>query len=1672
MKVIFDDSFLSKASELDCTLKISSYVLANYYKNITSVSELFSLSYLNGDVDKSNKYEITGGIWEEDKKILRLNITIAEDEKENLSEHEPNFIYCYYNEIGSEQEKIAFILSGDLAKTDTTYNIEPLNLSINNNLIDIIFPSSVVANITSVQDEDTKFLEGYGVEIGANMFSENLLEDEPETTLISRSSYYKYLRNNKSSGVSEELPYLNILGEKIYSTSEFIVYNNITLITENAEIYNEEYRDFSLSGEGGEIQLLGTYERTRYTVCDDNIINSVEERGNLLDLDDVIIERVDVSGGLTCSINNETKKVTYGKSNNPNNSLYANLQVVARNYNPTTKRVVVKRSNTLRLNQGLGDSDWEIISNTPYTEKVNDLTYYLYLLDGKANSTQSFAIETNLIVNDIESEVKITADDDRVFDFFKVDVRNFADGLWVDITALKENTNPDRHWNPYVEIKEEEEEIGTISEPEEGSDEETEEPIEPTAPTHESKLIRITIEVKEVRSESFYVVQGPQVGGLSMYNKISTNNYTELEENRIILKTNEISYVYPGKLDDSSDNNYWVLLNQYANIEVSPENGLLNSKDTTSWDSPGEDGQVSSPNRIRLSTERSTEYTSNIALGNLTFVRVKDLEETIDYTNWRDVIEKVDGTYELNAYLKGNDPSISVNTHLDLENLGCYYFDVRSNCPFETEIDVSSDYSSNISVSFDGYSYSSIDGYLTTVLKETHNDYDNTTGTRVFVYLLENTIDRIVSVDFGKIKVKPVGSDSEVIINMHLTNPIDNVLEYYSPDGDKTQCIFFGGNIASGYSSTNNIYYTYNKTINEIGKTQYNNLFNIAIGDEQVNITKKQTSGGYNYSYRNIKVGVKAQDQWPAKYVGNVSMIGTSNTVHYNLFKLGYRTPSLRIGMLNLNIDSASGSSISNIPVYSGLALSLADNFSIALNQAYYNKYSGKVAATLTYRGVSGSQYLYYLTVIINQVNDSDTDRYVGEITISSKIHASDFINSNSGVPSSVSIPTFTQEMVNEIVPNATAKLKVYQKGKTDPMEEFGFVPATTFDLPPEGGYRLYNIKAPTRYSISARSLSNFATLTVDKSLNRGTFTLNPRAKTNILIDKSLVDSSGDKIFEEYSSYYESRIAMGEVKISGSVDEGLVVMGFDPTVTQLGYETAVIYGSDSYPLKLEMGDPETKTETVSHDATSFSFFLGISDGWNGLVDDDDVGIELPELTPIDDFELTSEAPIFRTGFGANPIKKNVTVSFPENTNDNAITRRLQVNYSDGNSFREFLIYITQEGKPYTFVSSVGKSVYFNSSGHCVMNDSELDVIDPAFETDMPSDRMELKVVKVEGDKKTDTDLLKDHSIDLVGPGSNGLTKYKIKGILKPNKSSAPLKDYEIALYDTETDQIKYSWSIKQGFLFIHIDYGGQRWGDGSTLGSDQDRIEVPARSALEGERVIFSVRAETSEYVKNEDGTWSLKDNIYVPEGGSITGEEENLDGFYVLVDCNLDSEYGYDWTSSMGDINFIFRSHQTIYAINDTDSNYNDSVPFLEHRYETVNYINQEVPFDVTVNLVAKYKEPINENSENYTYKFKMLKVAGADTTLEVSEDNFSVPKEGGSIEFTVTCNYEYSVRNNNSDWITGEPIDTNTYTYTILPNETEFERSGSLTITSGDKSVTVSVTQLGTTTREKPQN
>lgn len=1612
MKVIFDESFLSRAEQIDSTLTISSCAIGSYYNTVTNITDLISVDYYNNDTTKfpidNNNLE---GIWEEDKKVLQLSIVITEnDKKESLSNSENNYnlIYVFYKEVGPDnEEKIAFILSGDITKKGNNYSIDPLNLSINKNLVQVVFPTNrtIQANIKANQGDDTSFLEGYGVEKGVNIFkaTENT---NSSTELTPKISYYKYLRNNGTGGDSEDLPYLNIQGERIFSYSYYYNYTDLFLETANTSIEGSSFVDRSLSNEGGEIQFYGTYKRTKYIIKDGVAVDYIEEEGNILDASDILLVNIE-NTGIDFEIDNLNKRIIYKGNTDSNSSFSSTFYITTKNYNPITKEVTSTNSKVIRLVQGAGNSTWNVISNTIYTEEG----IKLYLFGPDADETQTFRIETNLEITNVESDITFSYEDDlqeyieKYFDISAKTTSQTDTSTTITVTLKTLTSNEDSSkWFPLVDIKGEDE--GPV--------------------TQESRLIAVTIIVKDSRSETFYLVQGPQVLGINLFRKISNNNYTKVTD-ELILQTGQKTILYPAKDVVKEENgNYWKLAQEINRVEVVPASGTLNEPDYTSWDDP----ESPNPYSITISTDERSNSINNKLLGAITFGRINSEESDIDFNNWRDSMTI--GRCNLNVYVAGETPQIETDDEIVLDILGCYYFYVKSNCGLSLQIHNSSSYTGNVV-------FTDSDDLFTLEV----TNHNNNTG--VPIYLTFNSNRSNSDYDLGYITISPLnysGSGSyEERIDIKVDNPTGTI-SYYDID-PKSRFIYFNPTTANSSISQNKnikcnttpaILYFPGQTSEQFINTTSNNIFSgIRINKSNANYSNR------GYVYSTIQHGLNfhsINNSWPAKYLGSLRVFpinNHNNNIYFYDFILGPKP--------NITVDGTSttskyyylkpeSDSYVNFSVTSRLSIPNLNRFNFTNSSYNSNNF---IITSYRYTQSDGS-YKYEYRVRSLRTNTSPSSTNIGYFLLESQVTPDQFINDQSGIPSNSYLPNLTQDEINDIVAPKTVRIYIYQRGNSG-SDIISVTPPGSQTVGPMGNFLYYTVNGPSSKSVVlVNNTPTVGFVSYSSVTNKITYNVRELSSTPINIS-----TAGD-LSRYKSTYWDDFTNIG---FTATITNTVTSQAFNYTTNSIirrGFKYALVYGTPQKSQTLYfISDINNITETVSGSTTTFSFYIGVFNYWTNLVEED--GGILPTLESVDgDIEITSKTPIYRTG-NQIPVEYNVTATFPKNTSAESVTRRISVHYF-GNTFESFDFYIniTQAGRETQVISSIGNAIYFHSSGHCIMDSTELDVADPKLETNINREELEIS--------SDLSDLIEDWSLDYVGPSSiDGYTQYKLKIILSPNKGTSTRSG---TIYMMADGVRKQTWNIHQGYLNLYVTdpEGNKISGDGS-VGSEGNAFSVPASNNLGSEgsgRVIFPFSASNREY----DSSGTL--------GEEFTFNKEDF------------SIRDFNWTISNLSPSTVFTEYNSEYVIE--DNQFTDKVPFIEQTYTTnSSYINQEVPFIATVNLFYNYPEPIDEESTDYIFTFYMKKVSIGEVTITTDPSGpIQVnTSEADKVEFTVSCNIdEYSVTiTEGSSWIHRNEEETKPeddfYSFNIDANPTESPRNGTITISAGGTSITVEITQVG---------
>ena len=1387
MKVIFDESFLSRTSNIDNTVTITSYTIGTYHNRISSVSELFNESYLSNDLNRTDNY-ILYAVWEDKEKILRLNLTIDDSEQEDLSDYDYSFIYCYYQEPGEESEKIAFILSGDLEKSeDGTYNIEPIDLSITRNIINVIFPSTVVANIEVTMEDDTDFLESYGIQPGTNIFTLTEGADDNDSKLVSRSSYFKYYRNYSTSGNSNDLPYLNILGENTYNYYTFIAYSNLEIRTENTSDVDVIPTDSSLSNNGGEIKLLGSYTQTKYTVKDDIItdeqVSSVDSLDNLLDANLILI-----SGDLDYEFDSKTKTIIYKENTSPSSEKNGYFRLEVRYYNPLTKEIETATSGTLRLRQSEGSMEINIITNEDYFLENGRM---LYLFGCKKGETKTFnirvsgSIESNQVAIDLNNSLQ---------DYFSVTKSDpVISGGYSTITITME----------------------TLTDNESTSE---------SIPSTETGLIstRIRITGSGTVATYFYMVQSPKVEGLKLYKKSDTG-YEELSEvvlPREVSERKSIDY-YLAKDSNTEDPKYWKILHRSDEVQCGPNelssvgNYELLENNNESW----ETGNV-----IITSEITANSSVVNTDLGYLMFGRVNSTEDEIDETDWRSLMTV--GYLKIPVSIEGETPDVQVQSEpLEVDRIGLYTINIKSNCP--VNITINNVGSEQNLIFYDNNS---------TIL--TLENYDNVDGVNVFIKHQYVTTTKGIN-DYGTISVTSTTNSLESYGDIKvILNSFNASIDFY--DGSVNNPIIFLDTNTDMDELHGSLRYSTSITTSRSTSFSSGSGYISIIQDEPIFDKNSYNEQNKGYLYNQVTYSYSTYNtSWPSVYNGYLRIYSeeVSNNITYYFYQLG-PSPQLSIS----DSDIVFGNSVytkstrttnNEIQINSELLVSSSD-FTVDSGSNGSFSYS--------YSRLSNSND-FRLTIRPNQDNTSNSTWNIGEITIESKVDSNNFIDAQQDI-----VPDYTQEEVNRIVSPSTLTLTIYQNGVAN--DSINVVPVDESNIAPEGESRIYNIDPPTGFE-RCTTLDNSEGIVTTVNSVYGTITANVQNKL-LNSRKLTLSEVGVGDYTQIASNRTLRFTAIFTMTGGSTINktvSAIQYGYKSGIiykSQTYKNTLCIYNTLEDIIITESVD--TNDTEFSFFLGQFSITSAILDGTTGRIvnlscDNDDVLIRSntrPTFRTNDSITSNYNVSI---SFPANTNTQQKTITLTATCIDGTTGTECKVIIRIVQRAKEYTVRCGDK--------SNGSYIYFHSSGYCLSGgDVSNSVMETNLLTNMDSSLFNISIVSTDPDIE-DVPTIEETSLEYVGTGESNLTRYKLILRISPNTRQTAISTdiYKIRITAIGDDRELWFGYIKQGYLSVYLQLpSGENLYSGQYTGLV---FNVPGRTDTDAKaenRVVFPVRFERAEY--------------------------------------------------------------------------------------------------------------------------------------------------------------------------------------------------------------------------------
>lgn len=1614
MKVIFDESFLTKLQKPDNTLIITNYIIGSFYKNISSVHELFQNTYLSRDIRRTNKY-IINAIWEEKDKILKINLEIDDSIQENLSENEYNFIYCYYRELGDgeESEKIAFILSGDLTKTETEYNIDPIDFSINKNLISVIFPSNTLSNIRTNQEEDTNFLEGYGIQLGTNIFTidGNGLNDE----LVSKDSYYRYVRNTKTSGNSNILPYLSIDGETINNYYTYTIYNNLTIYTSNTNYSENPPIDSTLYKSGGSLKILGEYNYTKYTVRNNTVINIETGTDDIIGLIDNKLTCVE-NNGMKFEYDNINNILTYSKVDNTSNIVSGIFTLSIYCYDPLTNTTYTINSNQLKLSQE-ETTYWEVSTNDEYFMEDGKK---LYLFSHKQGDTKTFTIKINgqltsgvSVMNTITNNGNDTLVTNNYFDVSsnsKYDETNNRTIVTITLSTKQENTS-DKNWNP----------LNSSS---------------------ESQLILTTVTIGD-NFESFYMVQCPNIGGIDAYIK-TDDSYEKVTELILPNTDNKSMTLYPSRDNDTVDPKYWIVLDRGNKVTVSPTNGELNSNTPSNWDNPIGISIVA--NNVDNNSVFKTDLGS-ILLGRFS----SPSDNTININNWRDVVTL--GRIRIPVMLDSAEANIETVDELTISELGIYEFKVKSNCSLRLTIYGDGVYNKNNSIVF-------YDTNTTTLDLE---QYDDVNGISIYIKHQESYFAGAIGnlLDYGNIIITPLPSSIEDDQEL-LTKQIDLKLLTYKATinylEENNNIIFIDANL-DARKLTGTLRYFCNKT----SSLSISSSRSLEILKNELNFSKSTELPNRGYNWTEIEWGYSnVNNSWPSKYSGSLYIrpYNETESISYYFYQFG---PAPTLSLIDANnfiyIGPNAGDYV-DVKFRSKLT---------TLNVVHNDEpgYSGTMNRVLSR---TSTPEVYNLRIQRTEANLTNKTILLGTVTISSYVDIDNFTDGG-GI-----IQGMTQEELNKLLKPASVTLTIYQNSLISGNVE---ITGSIENVAPEGERREYGIAAPIGYKCEVYSDNSYATVQLGTQNNiifnvndiiddnsKSFILSNTTSDSYINLSKSravgftAVVSINSVVTNRKISMLQSGYQSGVIYRSDTVNNTLYV-GNTNSINPLVIKEYVPNGSSSFSFFL--GKFNINEEIVDGTSGDTVTFEEIGSDSNVLTFTNDKPIFYSDNNSNKSYNVT-------VNFPENTNTEEVTRSFLARSIDSNTGTESIIRFDIVQSSKTYTI-ISSDTSDYLYFHSTGHCI---QNGY-----SNLDIIDSGIETDIPADKnIEITIANtITGEEHAfgEEQLLGfEYTTEYISIGSElpSSRVIRIRGKINPNNNNTELpKEYQLRLRAEGDNRVLWSKLIRQGFSNVYLELpDGEELSNGQEAGKNNPYTVSGDNS--ETNRLIFPVRYTQQEYTKTGGTLNSITNEIdlslismdsssdYMQKWTDINNPSLVLGGnvFYVDNDHQFGTYYIKTDASLQDKVPFIENRYTT------KEDYYSTEIPLKIE-------FNLLCPFEsISSDSILRYNYTLYLLKEVYTPPYITIvdnnipKVSSSKTTMYI---RFKTNASSNVIIYN-------SDKNNSESWLhIGEynltSNEDNTYSVKIDldENKNSDDRIGEITfsIGSGEVRRVVTITQSGST-------
>ena len=1610
--VIFNPEFLDYISDVErlgCSVTISKYYIEDF--RATSVTDIKVI--VSDNEEEYYKHVYFGqapsddnrviGLWDKNSKELKVHLALPNSLYSNLVETRSDSadpeefelekvdesginngknlirIFRYFYKVEGT-EKTAFVLTGNIKTNNEGYfYIEPIRCNQSRNLITIGFPNNIEANIkTAYIEKDTKFLEEFGLQVGINVFRYN---EEDEEDLVSRDSFYKYLRTKTSDTdiLRKDVPYVSNSGRGISSRYTVKVYNSIDVSCSGLMRNITPPTRPALNRLGGSLNIYGEAHYVEYEYLDNELKYVGEGSESVYGIPDSSLILTTHEDGLK-NVTVDGFKVSYGAyGGQPDPSAYVKINI--KYYNPFTKRVEEINSRNIKITQEENViSEWEVIyRSTNYTEYTDFGDIPVYMFPCEAGREHTFTIRTTLPNINIREDFYMEYENEVLSDLFDYRIERIPQRDYpivdykVTITSKRNNLSS-VDWEPIING------VSMV------------------------KLATLYLNGYEY-SESFYFVQSPKTNSLEVHD-IDDNNVTSI----VFANTQTSAMYFPIAPEAENQSqlgvrNMWKVLEKDDNVLVEEDYGLLNVNNPESYDS-----------KLIINIPTTPTTIDTMSFGKIVVGRIKESEVNNSFTrsNWRDVVSLSKVSISIDK-LGIRDTMDLENYSLTMSDINLYPIRVYSNGQFACYMNSAEDY-----CFFDP---------ITNEYLENHyysERFDRVSGVCVYIALKNTTIrdpepELINSIKFvvsehepewGEEEPEIFESENVCICDLYIKAPEVSV-DYYR---EKDAYVFLGSRTYDSirFTSTETPRYEITRISGDDTTTNHNVTIQDIVAIDEVATPVMTANDYYMYHSQRLQNPNDTINYYPIV----PDFLYTASSTNYSdiykrfyLFRKGY-SPELYM------IDSSTSSNTIylrqqagdehadqrvTIEFYSRYlirngdldvfytddyvplsdqhpgAYTLSQNIVTASNGTYRYKYTLRVQPDTSFSfkimGEDNEYYMFGDDSPSHPVFLSGQLVRLGTIQVVSRIPIDSFVNTGDTIYNVPSV-SYTQDEVDEIATPSSLLFTVY-RGESNGGSSGGG--DDQIYLSGNRGYEASNGGETRSFNITTTGGIDINDIEInEKSIGGSKFSFNLEIPPITNDYQPCIPSES----YEYIKYSEPRSTEYNINVRGEVrndgDDSSEIRNYSEKIiiSQSGINYGLICATPENSPRLYLGDNNyVLNETVSPSTTSLDILLGvysiknkINEGAVGTT----TGININSSSD-NGYRILSVSSNY---YNENWVG-NVRLTFPKNTTNNTINRVFTITYLDNDLTHRITINIEQPSEQGTIYCS--NEAYFFSDGEC-LSDTANDIGYFKFETDIDISKLSLSV-------SPRSDLLTSYRIiNLNQKGDHGgaFKKYKVYIKLKQNIGGRVIsqilnfiKTDSASGYEHSQQHIVKSVNIYQGFYCLCLHYPDNSESyieDSGTIGSLNNPIVVPPEDNFGngGDRKLFRLRLirleppdfnsnniEEIELVQNTSNpnsssqlasisgsTWEFLDDPTSPNINVVTISETGTSG----------ETRGSSNSSSSSESGTGLTSHNTVLVQTYSHINLKQTL-FLENQYiVNSNYINRNLYIKINVSIQVGY--------------------------------------------------------------------------------------------------------------------